>query len=186
MKRAVAVAWTVLLPVAALAQELDEHKHGVPWSKLLFSLINVAIFLYILRRGAWPTLRNWVAERRARVADALAQAERARLEAEALRAEWQRRLEGLGAELESMLAQARADIATERDQILAAARTMAEAIRHDARRTAESEIRGAQEMLRAEVAKQALAIAERTAAQRFGAADQQRFIAEFVREVERG
>jgi F-type H+-transporting ATPase subunit b len=176
----------ILLPAAALAAAAEEHgeHHGVPWAKLLYSTINLCIFLYILRRGAWPALRHWVAERRTKIAEALAQADRAKRDAEALRAEWQRRLDRLGAELESMLAQARADIAAERDQILAAARTMAEAIRRDAQRSAESEIRNAQESLRAEVAKQALAIAERLAPQRLTAADQRRFVAEFVAEVE--
>lgn len=50
---------------------------------------------------------------------------------------------------------------------------------------AESEIRSAQEALRAEVAKQALAIAERLAPQRLTPADQQRFVREFVEQVER-
>src|SRR5690606_29261794 len=117
------------------------------------------------------------------VANALAQADRARREAEALRAEWQRRLDGLGAELEEMLAQARRDIAVERDQILAAAKRTAESIHRDAQRTAENELRAAREQLRAEIARQALAIAERVAPQRLTAADQQRFVTEFIAEV---
>lgn len=183
MMRWAAVLLDVLGPSAALAQEIEEHGHGVPWGKLVFSTINFAIFVYILRRAAWPVLRNWVAERRTKIAEALAQADRARREAEALRAEWQRRLDHLGSELESMLAQARQDIAVERDQILAAARRTAETIRRDAERTAASELRGAREQLRAEVAAQALAIAERLAPQRLTAADQQRFVAEFVEQV---
>jgi F-type H+-transporting ATPase subunit b len=188
MKRsalALAIA-TLAAPAAALAANIEEHHgaHGVPWAKLAFSTVNFLIFVYILRRYAWPALRNWAAERRSAIANALAQAERAKRDAEVLRAEWQRRLDSLAGELEGLLAQARADIAAERDQILAAARRTAEAIRRDAQRTADSEIRHAQEALRAEVAKQALAIAERLAPQRLTAADQQRFVAEFVRQVE--
>jgi len=184
MTRVAAVLVGLLWSSAALAQEIEEHGHGVPWHKLIFSAVNLAIFLYILRRGAWPALRNWAAERRGKVADALAKADRARREAEALRAEWQQRLDHLGAELETMLAQARQDIALERDQILAAARRAAESIRRDAERTAASELRAAREQLRAEVAAQALAIAERLAPQRLTADDQQRFISEFVEQVE--
>ena len=185
---AVVCAFTlaVVVPALAFAAEAEHHAghHGVPWAKLGFQIINLSIFAFILRRGAWPALRNWVAERRAAVAAALAEAERAKREAEALRAEWQRRVEQMGVELEAMLKQARAGIAVERDQILAAARRAAEAIRRDAERTAENEIRSAQEALRAEVAAQALAIAERLAAQRLTAADQQRFVSEFVRQLE--
>lgn len=176
----------VLLPLAALAEEVEEHAgaHGVPWAKLVFSAINFSIFLFLMSKliGSM-NVPGMLAERRAKIVEALAQAERAKQEAETLRVEWQRRMENLAAELEAMLQQARADIATERDQILAAAHRAAESIRRDAQRTAENEIRGAQEALRAEVAKQALAIAERVAPQRLTAADQQRFVREFVAEV---
>ena len=191
MKRSVALVLAFLVPAAALAAEAEEHHggaHGVPWAKLVFSAINLAIFLFIAPRLVQGLLgvnvREWLAARRRSVAEALAQADRARQEAEALRAEWQRRLDMLGTELASMLAQARADIAAERDQILAAARKAAEAIRRDAQRTAESEIRNAEEALRAEVAKLALGIAERVAPQRLTSADQHRFVDEFVQQVE--
>ena len=190
MKRCMAWALVVLLPAAALAAEVEEHHggtHGVPWAKLAFSAANFAIFLFLLPRLVQGLIgvnvREWLAVRRRTVAEALAQADRARQEAEALRAEWQRRLDTLGTELESMLAQARADIAAERDQILAAARKAAEAIHRDAQRTAESETRNAEQALRAEVAKQALAIAERLAPQRLTPVDQRRFVDEFVEQV---
>lgn len=186
MKRGVLVTLIALLPAAALAAEVAEHHDGghIPWAKLVFSTINFAIFLFIAVKIAQKVeLTQYFAARRLRIAEALAHSARAQHEAEALRAEWQRRLNGLGAELEAMLKQAREDIAAERDQILAAARKAAEAIRRDAQRTAESELRNAQQTLRAEVAKQALAIAERLAAQRLTATDQQRFVSEFVEQV---
>jgi F-type H+-transporting ATPase subunit b len=185
MSRLLAFLVGVLLPIAALADEVEHAgQHAVPWAKLVFSSINFAIFLYLMSKLIGSlNLGGKLADRRAQIVEALAQAERAKQEAEALRLEWQRRMENLAAELEAMLQQARADIATERDQILAAAHRTAEAIRRDAERTAENEIRGAQEALRAEVAKQALAIAERLAPQRLSAADQQRFVREFVAEV---
>jgi F-type H+-transporting ATPase subunit b len=179
----------LLVPLAALAEEVPEgHGHPAPWLKLLFMAINLAIFIRIAPAVArlllGVDLWEWAAARREKVATALAEADRAKREAEAMRAEWQRRLDRLGGELEAMLAQARDDIAKERDQILAAARKSAEAIHREAQRTAESELRSAQEVLRAEVAKQALAIAERLAGQHLTAADHQRFVAEFVAQVD--
>lgn len=187
MRRGLAFALGMLAPLAARAAQVAEHHgaEGVPWAKLAFSTINLFIFLFLVRRLAQRLdLSQWVASRRRLIAEALAQADRAKREAEALRAEWQLRLDNLGAELESMLAQARRDIAAERDQILAAARKTAAAIHRDAQRTAENELRSAQEALRAEVAKQALAIAERLAPQRLTPADQRRFVAEFVQHVD--
>lgn len=186
MRRLSAILAAVLLPLAAFAQEIPEaHPHpGVPWAKLAFTAINFGIFLFLLSRF-WPTIRNVMIERRSAVRDALEKATRARHEAEALRAEMQQRLDKLAGELETMLQQARADIAVERDQILAAARRTAEAIQRDAERTAENEMRQAREELRAEVAHQALAIAEKLAPQRLTGADQARFVDDFVSEVQR-
>jgi F-type H+-transporting ATPase subunit b len=186
MTRVLALVLGALLPVAALAQEIPESHHvpGVPWQKLTFTIINFLIFVYLLSRS-WPALRNFMIDRRDRVREALEKADRARREAEALRAEMQHRLEQLAGELESMLQQARADIAVERDQILAAARRTAEAIQRDAERTAENELRQARERLRAEIAQHALAIAERIAPQRLTAADHARFVDDFVAGVHR-
>jgi F-type H+-transporting ATPase subunit b len=185
MNRIIPFALTVLLPLAALAEEIEEHgAPHIPVAKLIFSGINFAIFLFIIVKLARNAeLPQFFASRRLRIAEALDQADRAKREAEALRAEWQRRLDSLGTELEGMLRQARQDIAVERDQILAAARKAAEAIRRDAQRTADSELRAAQDALRGDVAKHALAIAERLAAQRLTATDQQRFVSEFVEQV---
>lgn len=187
MNRLAAIALALLAPVAALAEELDEHHPhpGIPWGKLALSVINFALFIYILRRTLWPTLRNWITERHLAVRAALEQAERARRDAEALRVEWQRRMDTLAGELEAMLQQARADSTVERDHILAAARATAEAITRDAERTAENELRQAREQLRAELAAAALAIAERRAPERLGAAEHARFVDEFVAEVSR-
>lgn len=181
-------AVVVLLPLVALGQEIPEGAHhppGIPWAKLAFTVINFSIFLYIVLRSGWPTVRNSLIERRSEVQGALDKADRARREAEALRAQMELKLQALAGELETMLQQARADIAVERDQILAAARRTAEAIQRDAERTAENELRQAREQLRAEIAAQALAIAERIAPQRLSGADQARFVDDFVAEVNR-
>jgi F-type H+-transporting ATPase subunit b len=186
MTRLVTFALSVLLPIAAFAEDIPEAHHipGVPWAKLAFTAVNFSIFVYIISRS-WPTMRNFMLTRRDAVRDALEKADRARREAEALKAEMQHRLEKLAGELESMLQQARADIAVERDQILAAARRTAEAIQRDAERTAENEMRQARERLRAEIAHHALAIAERIAPQRLTGDDQARFVHDFVNEVNR-
>lgn len=187
MRRAAAALAVLLLPLAALAQEIEEtHPHpGIPWVKLAFTAFNFAIFAAVMVRFAGPAIRAWLSERRLTVQNALEQADRVRREADALRAEWQQRMDKLAGELESMLAQARQDIEAERDQILAAARRAAEAIQRDAQRTAENELRQARERLQAEVAAQALAIAERLAPQRLTSTDQARFVDEFVSQVRR-
>lgn len=168
--------------VAADAAHHDEH-HGIPWATLLFSTINFGIFVFLIARLAWPSIRDWLAQRHATVVQTLEQAEQAKREAEQLKQEWARRLSGLQAEIEALRQQARADIAREREQMLAAAQRTADAIRRDAVRAAEQEQRAAQAQLRDEIARRALALATERARQDLTPADHERFIGEFLRQV---
>lgn len=186
MSRLALAVLAVLVPVAVRAAggEHAEH-HGIPWAKLLFSTINLAIFVAILRRYAWPLVRASVAARREKILADLEHAARAKREAEKLAAEWKERLAGLAAEIEAMRKKAGAEIEAEREEILAAARRMAESIRRDAEKVAEQELLAARTALRSEVARQALEIASRLAAERLSDDDQHRFVREFTEQVGR-
>jgi len=179
---------------AALAAETEHagEAHGIPWGLLFWSFINTAIFLWVFFKYLWPFVcglmgwawtRDLAVERRRRIVSTLEQAANAKREAELLRAEWERRLAALAGEIEALQKQARDEIARERDRILANARKAAEAIRRDAQRAAEQEVRNAQALLREEVAERALAIARRLAEERLSAADKDRFVDEFVKQV---
>jgi F-type H+-transporting ATPase subunit b len=193
MSRTVLAVALSLLPAAARAAEAEHHEaHGVPWAKLLFSFVNLAIFLSLLPRLAPAILPKLglpgssadLRDRRRRVVEALEQAAVAKRESERLQAEWQQKLASLNDELQALRAQAAQDIAAEREQILAAARRLAETIRRDAERAAAQEVRSAGERLREEVAARAFEAACRLAAARIGAADQRRFVGEFIDEVQ--
>ena len=179
-----AIMITTLLARVALASE-DAHHHeaGIPWSTLAFSTINLLIFLWVLGRYVMPAVRNWVRERRTRVIGDLKAAATAKAEALQLKAEWEARLAHLDQTVEEMRAQARQDAERERERILAAARKTAETIRRDAERAAAYEVRRTQEQVRAELVRQALRSAEAQARSRWTPADQERFIADFLKRV---
>jgi F-type H+-transporting ATPase subunit b len=185
-----------LVPAVVLAASGEQHveaeHHGIPWSTLAFSFINTAIFLWVFFRYLWPFvcgLMGWAwtpalaEERRRRWIETLDQAARAKEQAERLRSEWEGRLAALAAEVEGLRTQARAEIARERDQILAAARAAARTIERDAQRSADQEVRQAEAALREEIAAQALAVARRLADERLTAADRDRFVVEFLKQV---
>ena len=177
---------TVLLPAIVSASESAHHEHGpggIPWGTLLFSSINAGIFVFLLARFAWPPIRSWIAERRTTIVQTLAQAERAKREAEQLQQEWERRFAGLQTEIDTMRQQARADVARERGQILAAAQRTAESIRRDAERAAEQEQRAAQQLLREEIARRALALATEQARRQLTRTDHDQFINDFLQQV---
>ena len=186
MKRLGLAIASLLLPALARASEEAQHEHGhggIPWAMLIFSTVNTCIFLFLIVRYAWPSIRGWVEDRRSRIVEELDKAERARRDAEQLKQEWQERLARLTTDIEVMRAQARAEIGRERDQILAAAQQAAAAIQRDAQRAAEQELRSAQEQLRQELARQAYTIATERIRQELSAADHERFIADFLQRV---
>lgn len=174
-----------LLPLAAFASEHEEaHEHGgIPWGTLALNLINFSLFCAVIARYGLPAIRNWVRARHDRIVEELSAAEKARGEAEALKAQWDARLKALDQEAAQIRASAAADIAKERDQILAAARAMADAIRNDARRVADQEVQRASAELREAAARQAVALATQLVRERLTPADQDRFISEFLSQV---
>lgn len=170
------------LSLAAAQGHGDDHGMSTPL-KLAVMTINAGIFFWLLRKTAWPLMKEWAAERRENVVAALEKAEVAKREAEDLKRQWSERLANLDREIEELRAQAQKQIANEREQILAASRKLAETIRRDAERAAEQELRNAQELLRSEVASQAFRIASQSAASRLAATDQKRFVDEFITQV---
>jgi F-type H+-transporting ATPase subunit b len=170
-------------PVALASEEAHHHEAGIPWGMLALSTVNLLIFLWVLGRFVMPAVRTWVHERRIRVISDLEAAAKAKAEALHLKTEWETRLARLEQTIEEMRAQARQDAERERERILAAARQTAETIRRDAERAAAYEVRRTQELLRAELVRTALEAAEAQARSQWTAGDQERFIADFLKQV---
>jgi F-type H+-transporting ATPase subunit b len=169
---------------ALASEEAHGHAaHGVPWGSLLFSTINLCIFVWVLARFVMPAVRGWVGDRRDQVLNDLKQAAAAKEEAARLKAEWEARLAALERTTAELRAQAQRDAEHERERLLAAARAAADAIRKDAERAAAYELRRVQQQLRAELVRQAVRQAEETTRAQWTAADQQRFVADFLRQV---
>jgi len=160
------------------------HEAGIPWATLLFSVINLGIFAAILSRYAMPAVRAWVRERRDRVVQDLETAAAAKAEALKLRDEWRTRLAQFEATVEAMRAQTQRDAEQERERVLAAARKTADSILRDAERTAAYQIRRTVDQLRAELIERALEDVEKSIRAGWTAADQERFLAEFLKQVQ--
>jgi F-type H+-transporting ATPase subunit b len=172
---------------SALAEEAAHghaHETASPLWPLLFSVINLAIFLWVLARYVLPPVREWVHHRRSHVVQALEEAAAAKAEALRLRQEWEQRLAQFSRAVEEMQAQARQDAERERALILEAAHKTAEAIRRDAELAAAYEVRRTQELVRADLVRQAVRLAEEAARTQLTADDHQRFVAEFLKQVE--
>jgi len=168
----------------AMAEEGEHaHEHANAVWPLLYAAINLAIFVWLLARFAWPAVRTLVRERRENVVRAIDAATTAKAEALRLKSEWETRLAQFNQSLENMRQEARRDAERERERLLSAARRTADAIRRDAEMAAAYELRRTQEMLRVELVRQAVLLAEEAARRRLTPDDQQRFVAEFLKQV---
>jgi F-type H+-transporting ATPase subunit b len=168
---------------AAGAEGGHGHGGGIPAATLLFSAINLLLFLLILGRYAAPPIRQWVRDRRNRIVTELEEAAAARGEALRLKAEWEEKVAKLDETARQMREQAQKDAERERERILADAHRVAEGVQRDAERTIAAELRRMRMELRAEVVREAVKLAEDEVRKQWSAADQRRFVSDFVKQV---
>ena len=88
------------------------------WSTFLLQIINFLVLVWILNRFLYKPVMKVIAERKAAVEKTLADSERARAEARALRAQYETRLTEWEREKEKARVQLREDLEAERTRLL--------------------------------------------------------------------
>ncbi len=158
---------------------------GAAWLTLGFSAVNFTIFALLIYRFGWPGVRDFLSGRRDEVAAAMAAAETARREADAIRREYAEKEAGLEETRRRMLEEIRLGAAADRDRLLREAQDAAERLRVDAERQAEHDLARARRELRAEAARLAAELAEKEVRAKLTDADRSRLLQEFVEGVAR-
>lgn len=125
---------------------------GIRPSLLITQIVNFAILLFLLQRFLYRPALNMLQERRERIREGLAEAERVRAEAEEQRKEYEEELAQQRQESQKRIQQAMQASEEAREEIIAEARKEAERIKEQAREEIEYERRQALEQLRTEVA----------------------------------
>lgn len=153
------------------------------WVTLAFSFFNFSLFAILLRVYAWPSVREFLSTRRREVADAMAAAEQARQEVEAVRRDYVAKEAALEETRRRMLEEIRSGAAADREKLLKEAEAAAQRLRADAEKQAEYDLSRARRELRIEAARLATGLAEKEVRARLSDADRARLVAEFVEEV---
>lgn len=188
---ALSVAALLALHGVAMASEAahgGEGAHGpdaAAWMSLGFAFFNFSLFVFLLSRYAWPALRDFLATRHKDVAAAMAAAEEARKETEAIRAEFAQKEAALEETRRRMIEEIRQGAAADREKAIREAKAAAERMRADAERQAEHDLARARRELRAEAAKLAAELAEKDVRSRMTDSDRSRLVREFVQGVAR-
>lgn len=190
MKKRILTTVLLLLTVLvctgiALASEGGHHEvaSGVLLKDFIWRCFNFAVMVGILVYFLTKPIRKGLAGRREGIAEALAEAEKLKRDAEAKFAEYDSKLAKASEEIETIYQEIRHEGELERERILENARQMAQKIQKDAEQAAELEVAKARTQLRDEAAKMAISIAEDLLKNKFESADQARMVDEYTQKV---
>ena len=186
--------WGVFLAVCimglwaarAVAAGGGEHGEGHAASAfdLVFPVINFLLFVYVLKRAGGDAIRRYLEERRAQIIAALEAAAAAKGEAERLHAAVGERLGQVEAEAENLRRDLRASAEVGRGRRLKGASDAVARIKRDAELVADQEVRAAAAALRDETVNAAVAATVALLRRQIKGADQERFLADFVQEMQ--
>ncbi len=177
----------ILVAASPAGAEGAAHADGPPtaqqWLLLLFTCINFAVFVYLLRRFTGAPLRDFLRGRRKEIVDLMAEAAREKAEAQALKDEYQAKLARLEDAKQELIAEVQRMAESDAAKLLVAAEEAAARLKRDAERAAQSDHDRAVRELRAEAARLAAALAAEGIRQRLDPAVRQRLVDEFLEGV---
>jgi F-type H+-transporting ATPase subunit b len=171
----------VVLAVPVLAAEGGGHPSKAPdyFKRALNFGLLAAVLVVLLRKP----VGEFFSGRREQIATQLADLERARDEAKALLAGYERKLTQAAGERERILAEFVAEGETEKARILKEAEASSGRIKDAARLTIEAELKAAKRAIREELADAAVELAERKLRTGIVADDHNRLIDEYLTKV---
>ena len=180
-RAAACLAWLAVSAVPVLAWAGEEAGFEPILSKaMLFRVINFAILAGFLYKVLAGPARDFFAQRRNRIVEALEEARRNKEEAEARYRELRERLAGQEAEFEAIRRAALENAEQVKAEILKQAEDKARRIEEKARTSIEQELKKARQALTREAAEQALRLAEERLAAAVTPEDQRRFLDDYI------
>ena len=170
----------------ALGAEAGEvHAKAFSLKEELFKILNTLIVVAILYKLLAKPLRNFMSERREGIRKALAEAERARQEAERQLEEQRSKVADLEAELGRVREMGKRERELLRERLLADQEAQSKRLLDQAATTIGLETARARAELQNQAALLALELAEDMLAKNIGPEDQKRFVAEYLAKLNR-
>jgi len=151
---------------------------------MVWTLIAFGLTFFVLKRYIFGPVQKAIDERRERVRQSLAEADRARAEARRLLEEHRELRAGARREAEEILAEARRVAESMRERVREETEADRQRRLEETRRQIEAETQRALEQIRAEVADLALVAAEKVTRKSLDDSDQRRLIEEAIRELD--
>jgi F-type H+-transporting ATPase subunit b len=150
----------------------------------IWTILTFLTLLVLLARFAWRPLLQALEQRRATIAQALDDAQRARLELERLQRESAQMIAAARVEAEALVARSRADADVLREDLRQKARAEAAGIVKNAERQIQLETARAVQQIRSEAVEISVAIASKILRRQVSSEDNAALIEETLRQVE--
>lgn len=174
----------VILSSFVYASGGEHHADGgVLLKDFLYRVLNFSIVVAILVYFLTKPLKKGLAGRREEIEKALSEAKKAKEDAEAKFAEYDRKLAQATEEIAEISDAIRREGELEKQKIIANAKAMAKQIEQDAGKAAELEVAKARQVLQREAVQLAVGIAEELLKKNFTKDDDARLIDEYMQKV---
>lgn len=153
-----------------------------PWD-FIFQLGNLLILTLLVKKFLFKPVQKILNERQAQANALIADAQKAKEQADACQAEYEARLENAKEEAAQLLAQANQTAALRSEETLNAAREQAAQMKHKANAEIEQERKKALNQVKDEIGGMAMEIATKVVEREIKGADHQKLIDEFIEKV---
>ena len=149
----------------------------------LAQICNLMIQLVIFKKLLLNPVKKVIAERKAKADSQIADAEKLRTEAEAMKAEYEQNLQNARTEANQIVAAAQKTAAARSEELLGEARAQAAALKQKAEADIEQERKKAVNEVKDEIGGMAMEIASKVVEREIKEADHQDLIDEFIKNV---
>jgi F-type H+-transporting ATPase subunit b len=151
---------------------------------MIWTLVAFGILLYLLNKLAFPRIAENLDKRQKAIEESIDTAERTKVEADEILAEYRQRLTDARAQAEEIVARARKAAEVNERESLEAARTQREELMEQTRRDIEAETRRAIQEIRNEVAGLTILATEKVTRKSLNEDDQRRLVEEALKELD--
>jgi len=168
-----------------MAEDGGTHpESGVPGKAMIFAAINLIILLLILGYFLRKPAKEFFASRSALIKRGLEDSQKLREDAQAKYAEYEKRIQGIDEEMQTLIAQLKEDGKLERARIIQEAQDQVVALRSTSERVMKQELRKAKEDLKREAVNLAAELAEELVKKSMTPEDQKRILEQYIDKME--
>jgi F-type H+-transporting ATPase subunit b len=173
-----------MTPVIAAANDSGNFLVSPSVGLMIWLLLAFFVTLFILRKYAFPAIGDALDRRQRAIEESIDAAERTREEADALLADYRRRLADARAQADEIVARAERAGDVAKEESLAAAKAQREELLEQTKRDVEAETRRALQEIRREVADLTVMATEKVTRKTLDAEDQRRLVDDALAELD--